>query len=219
MSGIHTAVLTVTDNDGHPSNCMTFAHIFAATPIEIAAFGAQPRPDRVEVSWRIAAAIDHLGFELWRSKEGEAETKLNDELLEDEDGDRTCRYIDTAIDSGARYAYALVAIGRDNSQQRFGPIQVTVPFPNLALRLGRNPAQPPLTIGADMPRAGKLRLRVLDASGRVVRELVHGELPPGSHAVNWDGRDQRGPAAPSGVYFVVMELGAEMRREKLVLIR
>ncbi len=62
-------------------------------------------------------------------------------------------------------------------------------------------------------------MRILDASGRVVRELVHSELAPGTHSVAWDGRDQRGPSAPSGVYFVVMELGAEMRREKLVLIR
>ena len=104
-------------------------------------------------------------------------------------------------------------------QQRFGPIQATVPFPDLALRIGKNPAQPPLAIAADLPRAGKLRLRVFDASGRVVRELVHRDLPPGSHQVDWDGRDQRGPTAPSGVYFVVMELGAEVRREKLVLIR
>ncbi len=176
-------------------------------------------PDQVEVSWRIASAVDHLGFELWRSKEGEPESKLHDGLLHDEDGDRTCRFTDRAVDAGVRYAYTLVAIDLDGGQQRFGPIQATVPFPNLALRLGQNPARPPIVLGADLPRAGKLRMRILDASGRVVRELVHSDLAPGIHSVAWDGRDQRGPAAPSGVYFVIMELGAEMRREKLVLIR
>jgi PKD repeat protein len=217
--GLYAVALTVTDDDGHPSSCTTFAFIDVQSPVEIAAFAAEPRPDLVDVTWRIASAIDHLGFELWRSKEGEPEAKLHEGLLHDEDGDRTCRFTDRAVNSGVRFAYTLVAIDLDGSQQRFGPIQATVPFPDLALRLGQNPAHPPLAIGAEMPRQGKLRIRILDASGRVVRELVHSDLPPGSHRVQWDGRDQRGPAAPSGVYFVVMELGAEMRREKLVLIR
>ena len=218
-NGIFTVTLTVTDDDGNERDCSAFAQIGQATPVEIAAFAAEPRPDRVEVSWRIAAAVDLSGFELWRSKEGEAEAKIHDGLLQDDDGDRTCRFTDRTVDGGVRYAYTLVAIDLDNSQQRFGPIQATVPFPDLALRLGQNPTRPPLAIGAELPRGGKLRMRILDASGRVVRELVNSELPPGSHRVEWDGRDQRGPTAPSGVYFVVMEIGAEMRREKLVLIR
>ena len=217
--GDFPVVLNVTDDDGHSSSCLTYAFIYIVQPVEIAAFTAAPSPQAVEVTWRIASAIDHLGFELWRSKEGEAEAKLHDGLIQDDDGDRTCRFTDRTVDGGVRYAYTLVAIDLDGSQQRFGPIQATVPFPELALRLGQNPTRPPLAIGADLPRGGKLRMRILDATGRVVRELVHHELPPGSHRVDWDGRDQRGPTAPSGVYFVVMELGTDVRREKLVLIR
>lgn len=45
-------------------------------------------------------------------------------------------------------------------------------------------------------------LRVFDAHGRVVRELVPGaECAAGAHRVRWDGRDAEGSAVPSGVYW------------------
>lgn len=55
----------------------------------------------------------------------------------------------------------------------------------------------------ELPSSGVTRLVVHDAVGRVVRTLRDAAwLPAGSHAVLWDGRDNRGRTVPAGVFFV-----------------
>jgi len=49
-------------------------------------------------------------------------------------------------------------------------------------------------------RSGPLRLLVVDAGGRVLRELAAGTFPAGHHTVEWDGRDDAGRRLPSGLY-------------------
>jgi flagellar hook capping protein FlgD len=45
-----------------------------------------------------------------------------------------------------------------------------------------------------------VRLQVLDLAGRVVRTLVNRTFEPGAVSVSWDGLDDRGRAAPRGLY-------------------
>ncbi len=83
--------------------------------------------------------------------------------------------------------------------------------PSALVALG--PATPsPFASSTDIAFAlrasGRVWLRVYDAHGRVVRELVSGEeRAQGRHRARWDGRDAEGRAAPSGVYW------AEIRAE------
>jgi len=55
-------------------------------------------------------------------------------------------------------------------------------------------------------------------TGRLVRTLVDGPRPAGRHAVIWDGRDERGGDAGSGVYFsrLVWPGGSEAKRMLLL---
>ena len=52
-----------------------------------------------------------------------------------------------------------------------------------------------------LPRTGPVTLKVFNVSGRLVRTLVNGPVTAGRHTVVWDGRDDRGRALSSGVYF------------------
>ena len=45
-----------------------------------------------------------------------------------------------------------------------------------------------------------IRITVYDSKGNVVRKLFPGQVNPGSHAVNWDGKDDNGKAVPDGNY-------------------
>ncbi len=53
--------------------------------------------------------------------------------------------------------------------------------------------------------AGRIRLRVYDVAGRLVRTLADRTFTPGEYDVPWDGADDGGVAAPRGVYFVRLE--------------
>jgi hypothetical protein len=82
-----------------------------------------------------------------------------------------------------------------------------------------NPSSPAATIAWVMPTSAAARLTVLDSGGRVLRRLVDGPLGAGRHTVVWDGRDDAGRPAGSGLYFVRVEAGKEARITKIVLVK
>lgn len=82
------------------------------------------------------------------------------------------------------------------------PPQTTRLRPNLP-----NPFNPSTTIRYESAFAGPVRVQVFDAAGRLVRTLVDGRQSAGSHAVDWNGRDDAGREAASGVY--LYRLGTE----------
>ncbi len=64
-----------------------------------------------------------------------------------------------------------------------------------------NPFNPSTTFRFSLAHEGEAELTVIDARGRLVRELVNGVYPAGDHDITWDGRDSLGRPVPSGVYF------------------
>ncbi|KPJ60675.1 MAG: hypothetical protein AMJ46_05295 [Latescibacteria bacterium DG_63] len=73
--------------------------------------------------------------------------------------------------------------------------------------------------GSTISRVIDVSLRIFDASGRMVRELVRLPQSSGSYYVTWDGRDQNGKGCSSGMYVAVLEAAGELRSTKLVLLR
>jgi hypothetical protein len=82
-----------------------------------------------------------------------------------------------------------------------------------------NPFNPSTTIRYALGEAGRVRLSVYDASGRHVRTLVDGAEAAGEHTVDFDGRDDRGAALASGVYFYRLDTGNLTRTRKMVLLK
>ena len=82
-----------------------------------------------------------------------------------------------------------------------------------------NPFAAGTTIAFTLAAAGPVTLRLYDAGGRMVRELVRAQLPPGRHAILWDGRAADGRPALSGIYFASVETPGGRAVRKLVLAR
>ena len=82
-----------------------------------------------------------------------------------------------------------------------------------------NPANPRTVIGYELPRASRVTLRVVDVRGRLVRTLVDGWRPAGAHRAFWDGRDDSGRAAASGVYLAVGEWMDSRTVGRVTLVR
>lgn len=82
-----------------------------------------------------------------------------------------------------------------------------------------NPARGPVSITYSLPAPTRVRLEVFDASGRSLSTLVESERPPGQHALVWDGRNDRGEMAPSGVYFLRLHTGDATLTREIVLLR
>jgi len=71
-----------------------------------------------------------------------------------------------------------------------------------ALVIKPNPMKTDATIGLRLLQGETLDLSVYDLSGRRVKTLRRGTLRAGYQEFGWDGTDERGLAASSGVYFV-----------------
>ncbi len=94
----------------------------------------------------------------------------------------------------------------------------------LARQLFLSPARPnPMTGPARMtfalPQSETVALEVFDATGRLVRTLIKGELPAGEHIVGWDGFDEDRHPAGSGLYYCRLRSESEMLQRPVVLIR
>ena len=78
-----------------------------------------------------------------------------------------------------------------------------------------NPFNPSTQLHFEMAAAGEVELAVYDARGHLVRDFKVGHMEAGSHSVMWNGADQAGRPAASGVYHVQLmtTLGGEVVRD------
>jgi flagellar hook assembly protein FlgD len=82
-----------------------------------------------------------------------------------------------------------------------------------------NPFNPSTQIRFAMQDEGLAALRVYNLNGQIVRELVHEQRAAGEYTVSWDGRDNRGVVTASGVYFIRLETGNQVKLSKVTLVR
>jgi hypothetical protein len=82
-----------------------------------------------------------------------------------------------------------------------------------------NPFNPVTRISFDLPTSSHVVLRIYDVRGTVIRTLVSSVMPFGSHAVTWDGADDRGRAVSSGVYFYRIEAEGFAATHKMMLVK
>ena len=82
-----------------------------------------------------------------------------------------------------------------------------------------NPFNPTTRIAFGLAAPANVSLRIYDTAGRLVRVLVEGARPAGNYSELWDGRDARGAAVASGIYFYRLQAGAFTETRKMALLR
>jgi immune inhibitor A len=127
---------------------------------------------------------------------------------------------------GGSYSYWLVVSREGEASVEAGPIRVDVPGGGssaprvLAMSKVRpNPFRPNATFSVTLDRSGPFVVRVYRADGSLVRTLAQGHGAPAEIPFTWDGNDDRGRAAGSGLYFFELRSGARTRVQKAVLLR
>jgi hypothetical protein len=110
----------------------------------------------------------------------------------------------TVADMGAFYFNQLAVPGPERTAVRHYQLAQNYP----------NPFNAQTRIGFELARAGEVKLEVFDITGRLVRRLVDGMMPEGTHEVQLDARD-----LPSGVYVYRLAAREVIEAKKMVLIR
>jgi hypothetical protein len=83
-----------------------------------------------------------------------------------------------------------------------------------------NPFNPTTALRFGLPAAEKVSLRVYDASGRLVRDLMKDrQLGAGFHEAVWDGRDEGDRSVSSGIYFYRLSTENRQLSAKMTLLK
>ena len=102
---------------------------------------------------------------------------------------------------------AFTAIGQSNL---IGVDKSLTP-PEFGLALTPNPATAGTAINLTMPiEVEDCVVEMVSVAGKRVKQLLQGRVSAGSHHIEWDGRDERGQAAPPGIYLVRVRLGERL---------
>ncbi|HET9952182.1 MAG TPA: FlgD immunoglobulin-like domain containing protein [Candidatus Eisenbacteria bacterium] len=177
------------------------------------------RPDRVRLLWEVPGAVASSA-RVFRREEWSDWVFLG---AATPDGGSRVRFEDADVEAGARYVYRLVVRESSGEESSF-EVQVDVPRETApaaaALRFRTaNPTRGPVAIDFGLPAAGPVRLEVYDARGARVATLATAFSNAGWHALTWDGRDGRGSAVASGIYFLRLEAADGVVVRKLAMTR
>lgn len=82
-----------------------------------------------------------------------------------------------------------------------------------------NPFNPTTNISYRLVHSGHVELAVYNTLGQKVRTLVDGSQSAGVQSVTWDGKDNLGRAAGSGIYFYTLKSGGLMQTRKMILVK
>ena len=82
-----------------------------------------------------------------------------------------------------------------------------------------NPFNPSTTISFDVYQASRVSLSVYDLNGRLVRNLMSGNLGAGTYNIDWNGKNAKGLSVAGGVYFYSITSGGSSIIKKMSLIK
>ena len=82
-----------------------------------------------------------------------------------------------------------------------------------------NPLTSQTTIRFALPEQSRVSLTIYDASGRRIRSLVNGVLPPSEQSVVWNGRDESGSRVRPGIYFARFQANGFSATKRMVVTK
>ena len=194
-------------------------------PVTLSAFTATLTStfDSVILNWEVESEHDHLGYNVLRSNDGNLDSavKVNPYIIATDNetgGAASYNYEDYEIEQDNTYSYWLESIDLDGTVSMYGPATVIVTgetdepgdtpevtFTNGIENIYPNPFNPNTTVKFSLQETSEITVSVYNVRGSLVRTLEKGTLGEGSHTVSWDGTDNSGKKASSGIYFFKLE--------------
>lgn len=181
-------------------------------------FAASLAGDAIEVRWHLSSVDGNIDFLVSRSESEEDYLPLSSSGIVRNGMEYV--YRDESVEPGKVYSYMVSYIDGEEPRILFetGSIEV----PSSVVRLDQNypnPFNPVTMISFYLPEGADTRLVVCDVTGRTVRTLKNSWMEAGPYCVEWDGFDDAGLPAASGIYFYYLRSGKGIISRKMVLLR
>lgn len=199
-------------------------------PVELSVFNAVLTAQKfVKLTWVSESETNMLGYRVYRSETNDANsaTQITAMMIEATNTSTTQVYSieDREVLPFSTYYYWLEAVDYNHSNF-FGPQFVEVPgevVPELPVQTAMKNAYPnPFKTNASTNievalKAGETgNVTIYNVLGQVVKTYSVNE---GTHTLNWNGRDSKGNACGSGIYFYKLSTPSMNQTKKMVIVK
>ena len=82
-----------------------------------------------------------------------------------------------------------------------------------------NPFNPDINIQFSVPYSANVKLNIYDIAGKKIRTLLDGDIEPGIIDTFWNGVNDNGEFASSGIYFIVLDMNDSKYINKVTLLK
>ena len=82
-----------------------------------------------------------------------------------------------------------------------------------------NPFKSGTEIIIELPKEDVVDVNVFDASGRLIKSIVSGNLNADRQQFHWNGTDLNGMMLNPGIYYVVATTSSKVITEKVVILK
>ncbi len=181
----------------------------------------------IVLMWTTESEVNSAGFYVWRSESETGKYQRLPGVMISGQGNSSSktgyRFSDPNARTGKTYWYKIEAVSTDGRSEFHGPISVSsqelIPHEFALTQNFPNPFNPVTEASYDLPEASNVLIRVFSMLGKEVKTLVDQTKQAGRYSVHWDGTDDKGLLAPSGIYFLQMQAGSFSYVRKMTFIR
>jgi hypothetical protein len=170
-----------------------------------------------------------MGYRVYRNTSAEQSTSelIDNPMIPATNTSTTQNYtvVDDDVLIGQTYYYWLEAVDY-NSSSFHGPVSVTVTgnvppvLPEVTTMRNAYPnpfkANGSTNIEVSLKAGDTGTLTIYNVQGQLVKTV---SLTEGNHMVNWNGRDSRGNACGSGIYFYKLSTQSMNQTKKMVIVK
>lgn len=199
-------------------------------PVELSSFTATLTGQfYVQLAWTSQTETQMVGYRVYRSTTADQSTieLIDNPLVPATNTSTTQNYtvVDKDVLIGQTYYYWLEAVDYNNSNFH-GPVSVTVTgnvppvLPEVTEMKNAYPnpfkANSSTNIEVSLKAGDTGTLSIYNVQGQLVKIV---SLTEGTHMVNWNGRDTRGNACGSGIYFYKLSTQSMNQTKKMVIVK
>lgn len=195
-------------------------------PVELSSFSVSSFPGRIVLEWTTQTETENLGFHVYKSESPTGQKKrVTKELIKGALNSETrndYKWEELIDEEDKVYFYWIADVATDGAMRFYGPKRVqtlAAPDEYTLSQNYPNPFNPTTTITFSLKETGKVSLAIYNLVGQVVRELVNEDRNAGLYSIEWDGLDNNGLKAPSGLYFYTIQVNGFHETRKMALMK
>ena len=203
-------------------------------PVVLTSFTATiSNQNYINLTWIAQSETGMMGYYVMRSTQNDLSTaRVISPLIPATNTSQPKAYLytDTEVTESGTYYYWLQCNNYDGIINTYGSVSIeynpvggntapSIPLVTELLPVYPNPFNPQLFIPFNLANKLEVKIIIYNTRGQIVKEIPVGEQNPGSYRIEWDGKDSKGQALPTGIYCIRMIAGKDYYQTKVVLMK